>query len=439
MKTELESYKKKNLSAAYGAEAAVHGAEAADRVAPTLDKYKAKQEDIDRKYGVMEKSEREAHDAAIRQQAAARSAAKREAYIAHERLQKYLPQARAVQGIEGMGMTETAKVQGLNAYLTNRSAADAAYASGVADLEAEKLRAQTERDLARASEESAARDTYLAERGSILEKYRLEQEAEAKEEAKAKSTAVGTMLSEMAEQQYGADGKMSQEGYNTLAAYLDANRDKVSPLDAELYDMTLEGYRKQIRSEVEQEAFDRDAFTVKNATFADISKFEDNKNLTVKVGGNSYRVQLNAPGDAPVSDATVTAAARQAREGDVFGLGGKLYLKHNGEIYGIEERSNSAKGEYTALYELFFGDGSNGGASQNQVQTLSAYQNTYGTGNTITVPDTYGQQKTVRVTGEATGIGNAGVKVDTLKPGVIYYVRGSKIIKGDDGRVYFVN
>ncbi|MBO5110534.1 MAG: hypothetical protein J6D21_07445 [Clostridia bacterium] len=436
-------------------------------VRPAEDRYNAKLEGIGTRYDTAAEKEREQYRAAVREQRAARSAAKREAYIAHERLQKYLPQARAVQGIEGMGMTETAKLQGLNAYLGNRSAADAAYAAGVRELDTQLLKNQSERELSRAQEEAAAKDTYLKESDSLLREYRQKVEDKAREEADAalayqaereallreyrekeereaatRSEAVTDALAAQAEQMFlsSADGKISQEDYNTLEAYVNANQEKLSPLEAELIrDITLEGYRKQIRSEAEQEAFDRGAFTVKNATFADISKFEDNKNLTVKVGGNSYRVQLNAPGDAPVSDATVTAAARQAREGDVFGLGGNLYLKHNGEVYGIEERSNSAKGEYTALYDLFFGDGSNGGASQNQVQTLSAYQNTYATGNTIAAPDTNGTTQTVRITKEATGIENAGVKVDTLKPGVIYYVRGSKIIKGDDGRVYFVN
>ena len=445
-------------------------------VRPAEDRYNAKLEGIGTRYDTAAEKEREQYRAAVREQRAARSAAKREAYIAHERLQKYLPQARAVQGIEGMGMTETAKLQGLNAYLGNRSAADAAYAAGVRELDTQLLKNQSERELSRAQEEAAAKDTYLKESDSLLREYRQKVEDKAREEADAalayqaereallreyrekeereaatRSEAVTDALAAQAEQMFlsSADGKISQEDYNTLEAYVNANQEKLSPLEAELIrDITLEGYRKQIRSEAEQAAMDKNAFTTKGVKLSGgsrawqgISNFKDGNNFTVKdASGNSYKVELDAPNGA-VTDGEVLLAAKKTDQGDIFGIGNRLYLNNGSEVYAIRSQGGGDQDDWDALYKLFFegGSGKTSAGGSDQLQTLSAYQNTYATGNTIAAPDTNGTTQTVRITKEATGIENAGVKVDTLKPGVIYYVRGSKIIKGDDGRVYFVN
>ncbi len=382
----LDRYKIKqgSINTRYAGVVSKPGAET-EYVRPAKDRYDAKIEGIDTRYDVAEEKERAQYNAAIRQQRAARSSAKREAYIAHERLQKYLPQARAVQGIEGMGMTETAKVLGLNAYLGNRSAADAAYAAGVRDLDAQLLESQSERELARAQEEAAAKDTYLkesdsllreyrqklddkareeaeaelaylAEREALLREYREKEETKASEEAAARSTAVGTMLQGMSDQAFGSDGKLSQEGYNTLEAYLDANRDKVSPLDAELYDMTLEGYRNQIRSEAEQMALDKTDFIDVGVTLAGgISNFDDDgNNFKVKdASGNTYKVELDAPNGA-VTDGEVLARANMTNKGDIFAYGGKLYLDNGSEVYAIRSQGGFDQDDWDALYNLFF-------------------------------------------------------------------------------------
>jgi len=365
------------------------GAEA-EYVRPAEDRYNAKLEGIGTRYDTAAEKEREQYRAAVREQRAARSAAKREAYIAHERLQKYLPQARAVQGIEGMGMTETAKLQGLNAYLGNRSAADAAYAAGVRELDTQLLKNQSERELSRAQEEAAAKDTYLKESDSLLREYRQKVEDKAREEADAalayqaereallreyrekeereaatRSEAVGTMLDGMAQQLYGTDGKISAEGYGELEAYLNANRDKLLPLDAELMDMTLEGYRKQIRSEAEQMAMDKNAFTTKGVKLSGgskawegISDFKDGNNFTVKdASGNSYKVELDAPNGA-VTDGEVLLAAKKTNQGDIFGIGNRLYLNNGSEVYAIRSQGGGDQDDWDALYKLLFEGGS---------------------------------------------------------------------------------
>lgn len=295
------------------------------------------------------------HREAVRQQAQQRADSKREAYIAHERLQKYLPQVQAAAGTGGMGMSETAKVQGLNAYLGQRSAADAAYASGVSELEASKQAAERE----------------------SLQRYLDTKEAVEAE----RSAAVGSMVGSKAAAYQGADGKLSLEDYQKLSDYVEQNRHHMTPDDQVLMDLTLEGYREQVRTDAEQMAVDNAKLVTKGATFEGISDFKDNKNLVIKAGGAAYKVQLNAPGDTPVTDADVLAAGGQVNSGAIFGFGNKLYLKHNGDVYAIEARDNSYKEDYDTLYKLFFDGGT--GKGGDKVQTLEAYGSGSSSGRTV--------------------------------------------------------
>ncbi|MBE6585071.1 MAG: hypothetical protein E7645_00930 [Ruminococcaceae bacterium] len=327
---------------------------------PYDDRYRAELEAIDKSYGTQQSLADSQHRVALRQQAQKRSDSKRESYIAHERLQKYLPQARAVSGIEGMGMTETAKIQGLNAYLGERSAADAVYQAGVSQLEGAKQIADTERETAKQQAKQSALSAYLDRKESAAEQ---------------ESAAVGSILDSQASKYFGNDGKISEKGYQALEAYVNANRDKMTETDRRLVELTLEGYRNQIRSEKEQEAYSSNEFTDKGATFGGITKFENNKNLVIKTeDGNEYRVQLNAPDNSSVIDAEVLDAAQNTKTGEVFGFRKKLYLNHHGDIYAIEARDNSYKEDYDTLYKLFFegGDGKKT-ESEDKVQTLSSY------------------------------------------------------------------
>lgn len=323
---------------------------------------------IGKQYDTQQSLADEQQRAALRQQAQQRADSKREAYIAHERLQKYLPQAQAAAGTEGMGMSETAKINSLNAYLGQRSAADAAYATGVADLEAAKKAADTERSLARQQAEQAILQDYLDTKEAI--------EAE-------KSAAVGTMVESKANSYAGTDGKLSPEDYRKLSDYVDQHRGMMTADDQILMDLTLEGYRDQVRTDAEQMAVDKSEFATKGVTLSGgttlgrgISVFNDGNNFTVKdANGAEYKVELDAK-DGAVTDAAIVEAAKQTKKGDIFAYGNKLYLNNGTEVYGIRSRGGNAESDWTALYQLFF-EGGPGKAteSENKVQTLAAYGN----------------------------------------------------------------
>lgn len=296
------------------------------------------------------------HREAVRQQALARADSKREAYIAHERLQKYLPQVQAAAGTGGMGLSETAKVQGLNAYLGQRSAADAAYATGVSELEASKQ---------------------VAERES-LQRYLDTKEAVEAE----RSAAVGSMVGSKAAAYQGADGKLSLEDYQKLSDYVEQNRHHMTPDDQVLMDLTLEGYREQVRTDAEQMAINKTDFVTKGVTLSGgtelwrgISNFNDGNNFTVKdASGAEYKVELDAK-DGPVADESVLAVARQTKQGDIFAYGGKLYLNNGSdEVYGIRSQGGKDQADWNALYDLFFQGGAGKKTeSEDKVQTLAVY------------------------------------------------------------------
>lgn len=312
-------------------------------------RHNAEMEAIKKRHETQQALADQQHSAALRQQAQQRADSKREAYIAHERLQKYLPQAQAAAGTGGMGMSETAKVQGLNAYLGQRSMADAAYASGVAELEAAKKVADTERALSRQEAERISLQDYLDTKQVSAEEM---------------SDAVGSIVGSKMENYRGTDGKISLEDYRRLEDYVSEHRDQLTAGDAALLDLTLQEYREQIRTEAEQMAVDKDKFTVKGVTLSGkntlwqgISDFDDGNNFTVMdAAGNEYKVELDAKNGA-VIDPEVLAAAKQTEAGEIFGIGNKLYLNNGTDVYGIRSQGGNDQKDWDALYKLFFENG----------------------------------------------------------------------------------
>lgn len=97
---------------------------------------------------------------------------------------------------------------------------------------------------------------------------------------------------------------------------------------------------------------------VKEGTVTNSTPGRAGNNFSIRVGSGSdakvYRVQYS--GEAVSPDAE--NAGKSVKNDEVFAHGGKLYIKKNGKIYHIEERSNTYKKDsengYQALYNLFY-------------------------------------------------------------------------------------
>ncbi len=70
-------------------------------------------------------------------------------------------------------------------------------------------------------------------------------------------------------------------------------------------------------------------------------------------GGTKYRVEYG--GEA--TDTNIKEVGESVGDGQVFGYQEKLYIKQNGKVYKLKERSNTYGDHYDALYNIFFGSG----------------------------------------------------------------------------------
>lgn len=101
-------------------------------------------------------------------------------------------------------------------------------------------------------------------------------------------------------------------------------------------------------------------------------------NFSVKTSdGTIYRVEYGGE----ETDTNIKEIGSSVGDGQVFGYQEKLYIKQNGKIYIVQERSNSYGSHYDALYNIFFGNGdptsiqsANNAGSSAKSQTQSAAQ-----------------------------------------------------------------
>lgn len=294
------------------------------------------------RYGTQQKVADDQHAAAVKEQEAARKDANRQAYIGQELLQKYLPQYQAAHGTAGMGTSATDAAASYNAYLGRVSGNNANYADNVAGLDAAKAMADTERKQAQAAAEK-----------DVLDYYR------DKEDLLAEETSAGFegLLANRAGylMNNNTDGKLSQADYDSLLAYAEANRGRLTESGWQNVQDLLESYRLNIRSADDQAAADKNAYIEKGVTLSrGLSDYSDpGNNFWVKdSNGREYAVELVGE----TQDSTVVAQADKAASGEVFAYGGKLYLKSGSKVYEIDRRKISKHDEYEALYNLYFGN-----------------------------------------------------------------------------------
>ena len=293
---------------------------------------------LEQTYGEAAKRDAAAHQAAVKAQEAARQNANRQAYIGNELMQKYLPQYQAMQGTGGMGTSQTDAAAAMNAYLGQVSENNAGYAENVAALDQSKA----ERD---AQRESELRD----KKYDAVSRYDYERQQMAEEE----STGLLGLMSGRADGYYGADDKLSPEDYQNLWEFYTANEGRLTEAGKRNAQDMLAEYKLAIRDAEEQAAVDRMGFVDGTAKITTApTKYEPEKNFEITdEKGRTFRVQIANE----VTDETVKSEAGKVDSGEVFGYGGRLYVKNYDKVYEVEARQNSYKDNYTNLYNLYFG------------------------------------------------------------------------------------
>lgn len=295
---------------------------------------------LEKTYGEAAKRDAAAHQAAVKAQETARQSANRQAYIGNELMQKYLPQYQAMQGTSGMGTSQTDAAAAVNAYFGRVSENNAGFSENVAALE----QAKAERD---AQRESELRD----KKYDVMSRYDDKRQQMAEEE----STGLLGLMSGRANGYYGTDGKLSPDDYQNLWEFYTANESRLTEAGKRNAQDMLAEYKLAIRDAEEQAAVDRLGFidgTAKVTTAP--TKYEPEKNFEITdEKGRTFRVQIANE----VTDETVKSEAGKVDSGEVFGYGGRLYVKNYDKVYEVEARQNSYKDNYTNLYNLYFGNG----------------------------------------------------------------------------------
>lgn len=392
------------------------------------------------RYGTQQKVADDQHAAAVKEQEAARKDANRQAYIGQELLQKYLPQYQAAHGTAGMGTSATDAAASYNAYLGRVSGNNANYADNVAGLDAAKAMADTERKQAQAADEK-----------DVLDYYR-EKEDLAAEQA---SAGFEGMLAQRAGylMEQAADGKLSQADYDSLLAYANINRGRLTPAGWQNVQDLLEGYKLNIRTSDEQSSLDKNAYIEKGVTLSrGLSDYSDpGNNFWVKdANGKEYAVELVGE----TQDSTVIDQANKADSGEVFAYGGKLYLKSGSKVYEIDRRKISKHDEFEALYNLYFGGQTNALQVEPQAAETVTTEKDVSTEEKITelfadvqVGNVGGLgyapgMEIIGKNGEKRAVGNEMRKPPAIMlyvtPGTVFRYEGKEYIRDDSGTVYEV-
>lgn len=293
---------------------------------------------LEKIYGEQEQADAAAHAAALKEQRAQRREANRQEYIGSELMAKYLPQYQAMQGTGGMGTSQTDAAAAYNAYLGRVAGNNAAYAGNVAALEQQKAERDALRDSERREREFSIRDAYEDERQMLAEE---------------ESAGVLGLIDGRGQGYYGTDGKISRADYDKLEDFYRRNENRLTEAGKRNAEDILEMYREAIRDEQEQAAMDKQGFIEGTGKIsAAPSKYESGKNFEITdERGKVFRVEIGEE----VADQVILGKAVNVDSGEVFGYGGKLFVRSQDRVYAVEARENSYKSEFASLYDLYFG------------------------------------------------------------------------------------
>lgn len=290
-------------------------------------------------YGAKEQRDAAAHAAAVKEQRVQRQEANRQEYIGSELMAKYLPQYQAMQGTGGMGTSQTDAAAAYNAYLGRVSGNNAAYAGNVAALDQQKAERDAQRDAEWQEREFSIRDAYESERQMLAEE---------------ESAGVLGLIEGRGQGYYGTDGKISQADYDKLVEFYKQNEGRLTEAGKRNAEDIMDVYREAIRSQQEQTAMDRMGFIEGTGKVSKApAKLEKGRNFEIDASGKFFHVELGEE----VVDQTILGKAAGVESGEVFGYGGKLFIRNQDRVYAVEARENSYKDEFASLYDLYFGGG----------------------------------------------------------------------------------
>lgn len=240
------------------------------------------------------------------------------ASVTYEKLKKYLPQQLKAQGLDGLGVSESALLEAYNTYSNTMGNIGAQHSKDISDLERAykenmaTLKAQ-ERDMLYNADRDENGNLLV---DNVINKYaqmkaeedeKIADDKRANEEARYKIEAKNIEV--MYQDMIGDDGKISEDDYNKLYAYVNGDQKSGEESNLKLYvgesnlgllNSQLNGYKVMIRDKEAQEAINREkvGFTpiIPEAGFEIVggnSSANGNKgdNFEIKYNGAPYKVE----------------------------------------------------------------------------------------------------------------------------------------------------
>lgn len=201
----------------------------------------------------------------------------------------------------------------------------------------------------------------LKDKAKIVVDANLKKQADSDSEALHQD--VDLAVKDRIESALGEDGKMSQSDYQAIVDYINSYKGKLTDNQIDRLMTNLEANKAYVRSEQEQEeASKQDGFRTIKTSDVDFNNnggwwifgstdFSAGDNFSVKdASGFKYRIESGGE----VADTEIAEAAYNVGNNQVFGYGGKIYIKRGGKIYLIQKRANSYEDHFNKLYAKFY-------------------------------------------------------------------------------------
>lgn len=189
-------------------------------------------------------------------------------------------------------------------------------------------------------------------------------EAKRKKESEALYNSVADSVAVKIESAMGEDGKISQSDYQAIVDYVNGYKGKLDDGQIARLMTSLEANQAYIRNEQEEEeATKQDGYhsiKTSDVTFNNnggwwifgSTDFSAGDNFSV-IDNSGFKYRIESGGE--VADSEIAEAAYNVGNNQVFGYGGKIYIKRGGKIYLIQKRANSYEDHFNKLYAKFYG------------------------------------------------------------------------------------
>lgn len=260
-----------------------------------------------------------AHNTALEQMATDKANSERSAAISYAKLQKYLPQQLAKQGLYSQGVTEDAYLKLHNNYMNNMNTIDNSYLDRKTALEQAY---QSDKNTRQIASSEAVEGVIANQKTANLENYN---EAISYLEGGSFATAQDVVN---ALERY--RGKVSDNQYamleNTAASLIKAYGYDVNGL--------ADGYIKNTVN----------AGKIHTSAAIDFDSLSDGDDITVKIGDESFKVESD--GEAKSSAVAEYAAGNGIKDGELFVYPDEdnaVYIYKNGIAYRVDAKSRGDK------------------------------------------------------------------------------------------------